>query len=278
MDHTDILGDTIEQIALEKAGIIKPGVPVVSCVQQPEAAAVLKETAAAQKSTLYLLGDQFEYKRHDITSTEQHLTFNGPFRSLEFSISLLGEHQCKNAAGVMMVLEVLRQYMAFVLEDEDVTAGFRDTFWAGRLERVSDEPLIVIDGAHNPEGAETLAKSIQENFQYKKLNLMMGMLSNKHHHAYLKHILPIVDTLILTEPDFRRAMEAQNLYELVQQLRDTAAKPNLEVIVERDWKAALELLKSRTEREDLGVVSGTLYLISDVRAALLHQTDSEKGW
>ncbi|MNR03124.1 Folylpolyglutamate synthase [compost metagenome] len=143
---------------------------------------------------------------------------------------------------------------------------------------MSDEPLIVIDGAHNPEGAETLAKSIQENFQYKKLNLMMGMLSNKHHHAYLKHILPIVDTLILTEPDFRRAMEAQNLYELVQQLRDTAAKPNLEVIVERDWKAALELLKSRTEREDLGVVSGTLYLISDVRAALLHQTDSEKGW
>ncbi|WP_433945879.1 bifunctional folylpolyglutamate synthase/dihydrofolate synthase [Paenibacillus sp. SN-8-1] len=278
LDHTDILGDTIEQIAREKAGIIKPGVPVVSCVQQPEAVAVLKETAAAKKSTLYLLGDQFEYKRQDVTSTEQHLTFSGPFRSFEFSISLLGEHQCKNAAGVMMVLEVLRQYMAFVLEDEDVTAGFRDTFWAGRMERVSDEPLIVIDGAHNPEGAETLAKSIQENFQYNKLNLMMGMLSNKHHHAYLKHILPIVDTLILTEPDFRRAMEAQNLYELVQQLRDTAAKPGLEVIVERDWKAALELLKSRTEREDLGVVSGTLYLISDVRAALLHQTDSEKGW
>lgn len=277
-DHTDILGDTIEQITREKAGIIKPGVPVISCVEQPEAIAILKETAASRKSTLYLLGEQFQYERVEITPEQQHLSFKGPFRSMDFSISMQGEHQCKNAAGAMMVLEVLRQYMAFVLEDEDVMAGFRDTFWAGRMERVSEDPLLILDGAHNPEGAESLAKSIQENYRYKKLNLMMGMLSNKHHHAYLKHILPIVDTLILTEPDFRRAMEAQNLYALVQELRDTEAKPNLEVIVERDWKAALELLKSRTEREDLGVVSGTLYLISDVRAALLHQTDSEKGW
>ncbi|WP_068615741.1 bifunctional folylpolyglutamate synthase/dihydrofolate synthase [Paenibacillus tuaregi] len=277
-DHTDILGDTLEQIAREKAGIIKPGVPVVSCVEQPEAIAVLKETAAARKSTLYLLNEQFSYERREVTSKQQNIVFRGPFRSMELTVSLQGEHQSKNAAGVMMVLEVLRQYMAFVLEDDEVAAGFKDTFWAGRMEQISEDPLLILDGAHNPEGAESLAKSIQENYRYKKLNLMMGMLSNKHHRAYLEHILPIVDTLILTEPDFRRSMDAQSLYDLVQQLRNEVAKPNLEVIVERDWKAALELLKSRTEREDLGVVSGTLYLISDVRAALLHQTDSEKGW
>ncbi|MNO12646.1 Folylpolyglutamate synthase [compost metagenome] len=277
-DHMDVLGDTIEQIAAEKAGIIKPGIPVISCVEQPEAISILKETAAGKNSTLYLMGEQFSFERTQVSEEGQGIIFRGPFRELEFSIGMLGEHQCKNAAGVMMVLEVLRQYMAFVLDDEQLLTGFHDTFWAGRLEKVSAEPRIVLDGAHNPEGAESLARTLPEVYKYRQLNLMMGMLSNKHHSAYLQHILPIVDTLILTEPDFRRKMDAEALLALVEQLRQTYAKANLEIIVERDWKKALSLLKSRTEREDLGVVTGTLYMISDVRATLLHQTDSEKGW
>lgn len=277
-DHMDVLGDTIEQIAAEKAGIIKAGTPVVSCVEQPEAISVLKETAAGQNSTLYLMGEQFSFERTQIDEEGQSILFRGPFRKLEFSIGMLGEHQCKNAAGVMMVLEILRQYMAFVLDDEPVLAGFHDTFWAGRFEKISNQPRIVLDGAHNPEGAETLAKTIPEVYKYRKLNLMMGMLANKHHTAYLQHILPIVDTLILTEPDFRRKMDADALLILVEELKDTYAKEQLEIIVERDWKKALSLLQARTEREDLGVVTGTLYMISDVRATLLHQTDSEKGW
>ncbi|WP_068778128.1 bifunctional folylpolyglutamate synthase/dihydrofolate synthase [Paenibacillus sp. GM2] len=278
MDHTDVLGDTIEQIAREKAGIIKPGVPVVSCAEQPEAIEVLRQTAQEQRSTLYLLGEQFTYERLEGDDHEQSMDFHGPFRELVLKLSLLGEHQCKNAAGVMMVLEVLRQYMAFVLEDEAVLSGFRSTAWAGRLEQVNSEPRIVLDGAHNPEGAQMLARSIPDIYKYRKLNLMMGMLANKHHRGYLEHILPIVDTLILTEPDFRKKMDVEALHSIVEQLKETKAKENLEIIVERDWKKALELLMSRTEREDLGVVTGTLYMISDVRATLLHHTDSEKGW
>ncbi|GGA36515.1 bifunctional folylpolyglutamate synthase/dihydrofolate synthase [Paenibacillus physcomitrellae] len=277
-DHMDILGDTLEKIAGEKAGIIKPGVPVVSCAEQPEVVQVIKAEAARKNSTLYLLGEQFNYNRGELGDGKQTITFKGPFRDITAEIGLLGEHQCKNASGVLMVLEVLRQYMAFILDDEDVNRGLRQTAWAGRLELVSKEPRIVLDGAHNPEGAESLARSLPEIFQYDKLILMMGMLSNKHHQGYFKHILPIVDTLILTEPDFRRKMDAEALLSLVEELKETAAKPDLEIIVEPDWRAALEKLKSQTKAEDLGVVSGTLYLISDVRAALLHQTDSEKGW
>jgi dihydrofolate synthase / folylpolyglutamate synthase len=277
-DHTDILGDTLEQIAGQKAGIIKPGVPVVSCAEQPEVIAVIREEARIQHSTLYLMGEQFSYERVAVESGKQSLHFKGPFRDLDVQIGLLGAHQCTNASGVLMVLEVLRQYMAFLLDDEDVNRGLSQTAWAGRLELVSSEPRIVLDGAHNPEGAETLARSLPETFEYKRLILMMGMLSNKHHQGYLKHILPIVDTLILTEPDFRRKMDADALLGLVEELKETAAKPGLEIIVEPDWTAALEKLKLQTQAGDLGVVSGTLYLISDVRAALLHQTDSEKGW
>lgn len=277
-DHTDVLGDTLEEIAGEKAGIIKPGVPAVSCVSQPEAIAVLKAKAADSRSTLYLAGEDFSYELAGIKDGVQSFNFKGPFRSLEIGIAMKGEHQLSNAAGAMMALEVLRQYMAFMLEDEDVLEGFRSTFWAGRLEEVSASPRIVLDGAHNPEGAESLAKSLPQFYKYGKLNLLMGMLANKHHESYFKHILPIVDTLILTEPDFRKKMDAEDLQAIAERLREKYAKENLKIIVERNWGKALQLLQSITAEDDLAVVSGTLYLISDVRSTLLQQPDSEKGW
>jgi dihydrofolate synthase/folylpolyglutamate synthase len=277
-DHTDVLGDTLELIAGEKAGIIKPGVPAVSCVSQPEAIAVLKAKAADCRSTLYLAGEDFSYSGVELRDGLQHFTFKGPFRSLPLDIAMKGEHQLENAAGAMMVLEVLRQYMAFMLEDEDVLEGFRGMFWAGRLEEVSVSPRIILDGAHNPEGAESLAKSLPQFQPYGKLNLLMGMLANKHHESYLKHILPIVDTLILTEPDFRKKMDAEDLQAIAERLRSKYAKENLEIIVERNWGQALHILQTITADDDLAVVSGTLYLISDVRSTLLRQPDSEKGW
>lgn len=278
MDHTDILGDTLVEIATEKAGIIKPGVPVVSCVNQPEVIEVLKQKAEECRTTLYLAGEQFTYEYTGLDGSLQTFHFKGPFRELDLSIGMKGEHQIANAAGAMMALEVLRQYMAFVMDDEDLLKGFRDTKWAGRLEEVGDSPRIVLDGAHNPEGLESLSKSLQRHYHFKQLNLMMGMLSNKHHESSLKHILPIVDTLILTEPDFRKKMDADALLDIVERLKHSHGKPGLQIIVEPDWKHALDILKLRTEPGDLAVVSGTLYLISDVRAALLGQTDSEKGW
>ncbi|MNB67669.1 Folylpolyglutamate synthase [compost metagenome] len=278
-DHTDVLGDTLEQIAFEKAGIIKPGVPAVSCVSQPEAVAVLKEKAASCKSTLYLAGEQFACRSEGVQQDGlQSFIFDGPFRSIDLSIAMKGEHQIANAAGAMMALEVLRQYMAFILEDEDLKAGFRKTFWAGRLEEIPGSPRIVLDGAHNPEGAQVLAASLPKFYKYRKLNLLMGMLSNKHHESYFKHILPIVDTLILTEPDFRKKMDAEHLQSIAESLRENYAKEHLEILVEHDWDQALQRLKSITDDEDLAVVSGTLYLIADVRSALLQQPDSEKGW
>jgi len=278
LDHTDILGDTLSEIAMEKAGIIKPGVPVVSCANQPEVVEVLRATAERNHSTLYLAGEQFTYERLDYESSMQSFHYAGPFRSMDIEIGMKGEHQIANASAAMMVLEVLRQYMAFVMDDEELLQGFQNTVWAGRLEEIGTSPRIILDGAHNPEGAETLVKSLPQYYKYQSLNLMMGMLSNKHHESYLKHILPIVDTLILTEPDFRKKMDVNRLLEIVEQLKPIYGKPNLQIIVEPDWRIALDKLKLRTEEADLGVVSGTLYLIADVRGSLLNLSDSEKGW
>ncbi|MBD0381680.1 bifunctional folylpolyglutamate synthase/dihydrofolate synthase [Paenibacillus sedimenti] len=277
-DHMEILGDTLEQVAAEKAGIIKAGVPVITAVEPHNVWSVIEQAAKDKKATLYSLGKQFNYTTVTSEMDRQIFDFAGPFRHLkEVPISLNGHHQIKNAAVAVMTLEVLRQYYACIVEDEDLYKGLEETRWPGRLEMVSKHPRILLDGAHNPEGAETLAAALQSVYSYRKLHFMAGMLSTKNHTGYLKHILPLVDTLILTEPDFHKKGDASRLAELAQELLHDMDR-KVEIIVERDWKRALETLTSRTEQDDLAVVSGTLYLISDVRSWITYQTDSEKGW
>lgn len=279
-DHMDRLGDTIAAVASEKAGIIKAGIPVVSAVSQPEAVEVIKRVAAEKQSTLYLLGEQFHETVLSVREDEQTFRFDNLFRSIEpLTITLNGAHQRANAAVAVMTLEVLRQYNALVVEDDVLAEGLRAAAWPGRLEMVSQQPRILIDGAHNPEGAESLADALVNTYKYDRLHLMMGMLENKNHQDVLKHILPIVDTLIVTEPDFRMKKEARALADLVlemqQQLPD---KYRFELIVEQNWQTALQKIQQLTGETDLGVVTGTLYLIADVRSRILYNSDSEKGW
>ncbi|KQO01334.1 bifunctional folylpolyglutamate synthase/dihydrofolate synthase [Paenibacillus sp. Leaf72] len=275
-DHMDRLGDTLEKVAAEKAGIIKPGVPVVSAVTQPEVIEVIRQKAIDSKSSLYLLGEQFSETALSVREDEQTFRFDGLFRPIHpLTITLNGAHQRTNAAVAVMALEVLRQYAALIVEDDALEEGLRLAAWPGRLEMVSHSPRILIDGAHNPEGAETLAAALKTTYRYDRLILMMGMLDNKNHREVMKHILPIVDTLIVTEPDFRNKKDAQALADLI---RSVQGKEAFELIVEPDWKAALQQLQHLTGETDLGVVTGTLYLIADVRARLLYNSDSEKGW
>ncbi|WP_148505376.1 bifunctional folylpolyglutamate synthase/dihydrofolate synthase [Paenibacillus beijingensis] len=277
-DHMDILGDTLAKVAAEKAGIIKNGVPVVSAVAPGEALDVIKAKAAASKSTLYQLGEQFRELPLQVAEDGQTFTFEGPFRTVSpLSVTLSGAHQRTNAAVAVMALEVLRQYYALLIDDEHLIEGLKSTAWPGRLEMVSRQPRMLLDGAHNPEGAETLAAALRDVYRYERLYIMMGMLENKSHRESLRHILPIVDTLILTEPDFRKAMPAGRLGEIVRELLQEAGRP-VEVIVEPDWTAALDNLQRITGDADLAVVTGTLYLIADVRARVLDHSDSEKGW
>ncbi|WP_336774399.1 bifunctional folylpolyglutamate synthase/dihydrofolate synthase [Paenibacillus sp. MMO-58] len=276
-DHMDRLGNTLEAVASEKAGIIKAGVPVVSAVDQPEVVEVVKRTATEKKSTLYLLGEQFNIKEMSSEEDEQTFRFEGMFRSIEpLTITLNGAHQRTNAAVAVMTLEVLRQYYALIVEDDALADGLREAKWPGRLEMVSRSPRILIDGAHNPEGAESLVQALRSTYRYDRLHVMMAMVENKNHRDVLKHILPIVDTLIVTEPDFRSKFDAELLADLVRDVKP--AESSFELIVEKDWREGLRKLQQLTGETDLGVVTGTLYLIGDVRSRILYNSDSEKGW
>lgn len=275
-DHMDVLGDTLEEIAHEKAGIIKSGVPVVSTVEQPELRDIIAQTAKEKHATLYLAGDQFHAVPIRHNEQEQSFRFEGLFRTIEpLEITLSGSHQRSNAALAVMTLEVLRQYYALIMEDEDLRTGLRHASWPGRLEMITNNPKIILDGAHNPEGAAALAAALKETYTYQKLHVMIGMLGNKNHQETLRHILPLADTVIITEPDFHKRLAAEELASFAAELR---GQHSFELLVEPDWQLALHKLREQTAPGDLGVVTGTLYMISDVRARLLNDTDNEKGW
>jgi dihydrofolate synthase/folylpolyglutamate synthase len=278
-DHMEILGDTLELVAAEKAAIIKAGMPVVSAVEQPGVIDVIKQEAKAKNCTLYLSNRNFSYEIISSQENEQIFNFEGPFRSInQVCITMNGAHQLKNAAVALMTIELLRQYYALIVEDDVLLRAMKETRWAGRLEMVSTEPRILIDGAHNPEGGAALAKALRETYRYDKLHFVMGMLSTKDHSGYLRHILPLVNTLILTEPVWHKKEDATKLALLATTIIKEMNLPDIEIIAEPDWRAAVELAKSRTAKNDLAVVSGTLYLIGDVRSWILYQSDSEKGW
>ncbi|GIQ70183.1 bifunctional folylpolyglutamate synthase/dihydrofolate synthase [Xylanibacillus composti] len=277
-DHTDVLGEDLTAIAGEKAGIIKPGVPVISAVSQPEAVAVLEEVSKANKAKLYLMNRDFAVSGTAVKEDQQKFAFTGPYRQLsDVEIGLNGLHQIDNAAVALMTLEVLRQFYALVVDDDVLLEGLAETRWPGRMELLQHHPRLLVDGAHNPEGAARLVETLQQVYSYRKLRLMLGLLETKNHSEYLEHILPIVDTIVITEPAFRKARSADSLEQSVQSWVQRTGRP-LEVIKESDWKAALARLTSSTAEDDLAVVTGSLYLISDVRAWVLGGGESEKGW
>lgn len=279
-DHMDLLGPTLSDVAFEKAGIIKPGVPVVSAVTQPETIDVIRRTAESKQATLYLLGEKFRRETISVSENETSFSFEGPFRAIgPLTISLNGAHQVTNAAVAVMTLEVLRQYYALILEDDALAEGLKETEWPGRLEMVSREPRILLDGAHNPEGMKALAEALRDVYSYDSLNMMIAMMPNKNHDESLKHILPMVNSLIVTEPDFHKKMNADELAGIAKRLQSELGGPR-EIAVEPDWRRALERLRELAGdgERTLSVVTGTLYLIADARSWLLHQTKSEKGW
>jgi dihydrofolate synthase/folylpolyglutamate synthase len=273
MDHVQYLGETIEQIAFEKAGIIKAGVPIVTAVEDEKAFGVIHEKAKEKMAVLYRLGDTFRLENIRMDSENSSFDFNGPFRNYkDLVIKLKGEHQVRNAGAALMAIEVLRQYMALIVDEDVLRAGLEETVWPGRFEKLSDQPELIIDGAHNPHGTSALAKTIQQYYPDRTIHLMVGVLGDKPMDGFLEPLLPLVKSVTVTQPDFHRAAPAEQLAERVKMLA-----PDLALYVHSDWKKALEETAGRIGEKELMLITGTLYLISDVRRYWLARIQGKVG-
>ncbi len=239
-DHEQWLGDTLEKIAAEKAGIIKPGVPVVTAATG-EGLAVIRATAARLGAPLHRVGDQ--------PST---LGYSGV-------PNLRGAHQCVNAALAIKTVEVVRG--ALPLNDNAITRGLGAVPWPGRFQVLSrGEQTLVLDGAHNPDGARALAETLRQEFPHEQPTLVLGMLEDKNWETVCRTLAPLFSRIIIVPVNSRRTGRPEAL---VAACRD-AVSPLVPVEIAPSVAEALAVAR----RDEIVVVTGSLYLIGEVMELL----------
>ncbi len=265
-DHMDLLGNTLEAIAFEKAGIIKSGVPVISGVEQEEAIAVIKQTATEKRAPVYQINEHFSIQTNKMTVNGSQFNFEGMFSKInDIEIKMQGPHQVKNAGVALMAIEILRQYYAFMVEEEGIMNGMKFTFWPGRFEKVMEDPLVILDGAHNPQGAISLVETIKL-YDYNRLIMVTGILKDKAVDEFLHVVSSVADHLILTEPDNPRASKIEDLEQQIEGLQLPVTYQTIS-----SWQEAVDTAVGMAEPKDLLIITGSLYLISDVRRYMIEK-------
>lgn len=261
LDHTNILGSTLEEIAFEKAGIIKNGIPLITGVKQAEALEVIHKKANEVRATLYQLGEQFSVKSHQSLPDGERFsvaTVFGEFTAVE--TSLIGKHQADNAALAVMAADYLKQFFAFDITDEYVRTGLVDAYWPGRFEVLSKEPLVIIDGAHNEAGVDSLVTTVNERYNDKHRHILFTALQDKELTRMIEKLDGIADEITFVEFDFPRAATAEQLYELSgasEKQRNT------------DWKQAIVDKIGQLDEYDVFIITGSLYFIAEVKPFLV---------
>ncbi len=257
LDHTKILGDTYAKIAFEKCGIIKPdGITAAYGDQKPDAMEVIRNIAE-ERNNLLLIADpsSAENVRSDINGSE--FVFNGS----SFRIPLLGEHQIKNAVTALTAIEALRKN-GINISNDAVRKGLADVSFPARMEIVQRQPLIMLDGAHNPDGTAALGAALRKYFSGKRLVGLVGMLADKDVEGALAPVIPLFDEIITTAPDNPRKMSAAELKCLLTPFcNNIRYNDNIALAV----KDAV----SSTGNNDALIVFGSLYLVSAVRSILV---------
>ncbi|MBP3384434.1 MAG: bifunctional folylpolyglutamate synthase/dihydrofolate synthase [Firmicutes bacterium] len=261
-DHTDRLGNTLAEIAGEKAGIIKPGVPVVSNVTQQEAAKVIAKKAYECDAKFY---DATKIRYGIKSESASGYEFDMEIYGTDYSgvkITMPGRHQVENAKTAMTALEILRKESIIKVSRDKVYRGFAKAVQPGRFEVLEGEPCIVLDGAHNEAGAEALKKAVKDCFPDSNIVMITGMLADKDTETIVSHFCEITDRFIAAEPDNPRKLPAEDLAEMLQ------AKGAL-CKVAKDAETALKMAVEHEAGPDVVLCAGSLYLISAIRGELI---------
>ena len=254
-DHQEFLGFTLGRIAREKAGIIKQGVPLITAVKQPVALAVIKERCSALAAPCYRVGQQIKVRSRG----KHRFSYRGlKWRLDNLQLPLAGRHQLLNAATALGALEVLEQLGRLHPSKDQVREGLSKTRWPGRLEWFSDHPPVLLDGAHNNAGIVSLRKALQEEYTYKRLIIVLGIMADKDLWGMLHRLAPLADHIILTRPRYERAAEPESLREMAGEFANRT-----ELV--RSVRQALKRAMTMATSEDLVVVTGSLYFIGEVK-------------
>ena len=266
-DHMGFLGNTLTQIAEKKAGIIKENGIVVTAEQTEEVMTVLQERCVAKKARL------IQTSAKQIRVREK--SFNGQCFDCEnkngegtkqlqnITLSLTGDHQCGNAAVVLQIIACLKE-KGYHISDDAIREGLRNVYWPGRFEVVSKDPLIIVDGAHNPDGIDALRHNLREYCPGETFVFITGILKDKDYNEMLIQMLPFADSFVTIEPDNPRAMSAE---ECAQAIRSCGFAG--EVIDSADKQQAVDLAIRMAQSNGIGVCAfGSLYSVGTLKHAI----------
>ncbi len=265
-DHSEFLGKTISAIAEEKAGIIKDGVPVIMSSQEPSVMDVIKKKTEEKDAGLFVYGRDFSAAIKTEDTSGSVFNYNGDSSFEDLVISLPGRHQVLNAALALKTIEVISQKPlpnTSRLTLDTIRAGLGNIKWHGRLELVSKEPPILIDGAHNPSAAKILADSLKEIFfrAYRRIILIIGIMSDKDIRGIIAPLLPLAAEIILTAPAYDRAASPDVLSGHAISLGFSCRKAHCVA-------DAIAMAREIYREGDLIVITGSFYTIGEAKEML----------
>ena len=257
LEHQRYLGNDLESIAGEKGGIIKENGICITAAKSRKVVDTLEEICAQSGSEFYRMGRDIRIRRSEKGSFSYY-GINKRYKGLRSSLS--GGHQVENAALALAVVDILTA-KGIDINDNSVIEGLRDVKWEGRLELVSRNPWIVVDGAHNPAGISSLCDSLLADFSYRRLIVVFGVLRDKDYAGMLKKLMPLADRIILTRPKEERAACTEDLLSVTSLYHD-----HVEAI--DDSAKALARARLLAGVDDLVCVAGSLYLVGEIKEHL----------
>ncbi len=254
-DHAEVLGNSLAEITAEKAGIIKPGSVVVTSPQPDEAAQVIEEAVKSCGAQLVRVGSDVTWQSLGFDFNQQRFRVEGRLGSYELSIPLLGQHQLANAATAVATLEVLVG-KGFNISQDGITSGLAQVSWPGRLQILSHHPLLVVDGAHNPNSARRLSESLEQYFDFDRAILVIGISDDKDIVGIVLPLAPLFNKVIVTGSRHPRALAPALL-------AAEFAKHSVEAQVARDVPSALSEALALAGDRDLVCVAGSLFVVAE---------------
>ena len=253
LEHQKTLGKTIDIIAIEKAGIIKNDIPIVTAAQK-ESLDVIKKIADVKNANITVV-DNSKW----IRNTSQGFLIKGELNDYNVKTKMIGEFQGENIALALGVIEGL-QVQGVYITDESITRGIEKTICSGRMEIINQNPLILLDGAHNPAGMNILKSVLETDFEYNNLVLILGILSDKNISKMLKIIVPLANMIILTKSNNSRACNPQELEKQVNGL-----KLKGKTIITTNVKDAIDHAQKIAGKDDLICITGSLFTVGEAR-------------
>ena len=254
-DHTEVLGSSLAEIAAEKAGIIKSGCVVVTSPQADEVDKVIQETCRSRGVELVRVGSDVTWRGLGADLNRQSFEVKGRLGDYELSIPLLGQHQLGNAATAVAALEVLAE-KGFNISGDSIIDGLARVSWPGRLQILSRRPIIVVDGAHNPDSARKLRQSLERYFVFDRAILVIGTSSDKDIAGVISELVPLFDKVIVTCSRHPRATAPALL-------KSEFARHGVEAQVAEDVATALSQALALAGDRDLICVAGSLFVVAE---------------